>query len=336
MLVASCSGGGDSSPSDDNDGDAVSDTDGDGDQGTDTDGDGGDAVLPEPGPSRSLHFVANPTKEFDYARQSSVPATFGIAEFTLDFWLKLDDGYPVGPTVSGDDQLTNWTSSDNGPYVSADWWWRGNFLLDGHNHAALEQGTFSVQIYGGGRLRWLFGDGSLVGPGNFFGIEEWPASGTPSLLDGLWHQASLVRRYTGMTSATLELWIDGALVASETTNVRTNMQTAYWQSWTGYPTGQQGWVWGAHKQAAIGVIDQYEDFKGRLAEVRFWSRARSTTELANDWKKKTVGNEVGLVGWYRFDEDTGSLACDEQNGTSCWSISRGAPNVWASDGPPLE
>ena len=89
MLVTSCSGGGDSSPADDDDSDAVTDADGDSDSATDTDGDGSGDVLPEPGPSRSLHFVANATKEFDYARQSSVPATGMQDSIQINFFHRI-------------------------------------------------------------------------------------------------------------------------------------------------------------------------------------------------------------------------------------------------------
>lgn len=170
------------------------------------------------------------------------------------------------------------------PYSSGSWWFDGNFLLDGHNNNAccgFSDGTFSLQFYGGGRVRWLFGDGMSAGPGGVWSIGAFPATNTPTLLDGEWHQLTLVRRWSGTSDADLELWIDGALVDSETSTVRTDM-TFWWDTWPGFGA-QAGWFWGTEKQAAIGVLSQYEDYKGLVDEVRFWSRAKSAAEIAQEF-----------------------------------------------------
>ena len=233
-------------------------------------------------------------------------------------WIRPDTSFPVGPTRPEGSlaQRTNWTAADLAPYVASDWWYEGNFLLDGHNNASFGAGTFSLQFYGGGRVRWLFGDGDDPGPGGVFSVGAYPAATHPSLLDGNWHQLALVRRWSGATDARLEIWIDGALVDSETSSVRTNMRQ-WWDAWPGFPAGQAGWFWGAEKQAAIGVLSQYEDYKGLLDELRFWSRAKSPTELAADYAQPVTGSEPGLVGAYSFLEGAGSNVCDRLLATRC-------------------
>ncbi len=284
----------------------------------------------------STEYFVNAATEHDYGEQLTIPAGFGDAEFTMELWLKPNDNFPVGPVSSGSDQLNNWSNVDNMPYGSPSWWYAGNFLLDGHNNAGFGLGTFSLQLYGGGRLRWLFGDGTPGIAGGHWSIGAFPASSTQDLLDGNWHQVSLVRRFVGQQSnAELQLWIDGALVASETSNLRTNMRQ-WFDAWNGFPANQPGWYWGAEKQAAIGSLGQYEDFKGLLAEVRFWSIAKTNTQLMNDWDKVVTGTEQGLVGWFPMNDGAGTSTCDVLDASSCVTLLKMKPGYWASEGPPLQ
>ena len=120
----------------------------------------------------------------------------------------------------------------------------------------------------------FFGDGAWAGPGGHWSVGGYPADGTATLLDGYWHHLTLVRRFVGGDGAQLELWIDGGLVDVELTPVRTDMQS-YWSTWSGFRSGQGGWFFGAEKQAAIGVLSQYEDFKGSIGEMRFWEQGQN-------------------------------------------------------------
>ncbi len=287
------------------------------------------AVSLDAAPS-SLNFIQNAENDHEYGLQTSLPSGFGSAEFTLELWMRPDYSYAVGevrPQGSAQ-QLVNWSSADPEPYSTWDWWFEGNFLLDGHNNTNFEAGTFSLQFHGGGRVRWDFGDGASQ-PGGHWAVQAWPATTTPSILDGNWHQITCVRRWSGATSAELELWIDGALIATETSNLRTNMWTTYWSSWPGFPPGQAGWFWGSEKQAAIGAngITQYEDFKGPFDEMRFWSRAKTVAELQNDWDAPVTGSEPGLIGWYTFSEAAGASSCNDLNSSNCITLINTAPSV---------
>jgi len=284
----------------------------------------------------SINFVENAANDYEYGHQTLIPAGFGSGEFTFEIWLKPNNSYPVGSVNEGTSaQLTNWSNVDAQPYSSSSWWWRGNFLLDGHNNNSFQDGTFSLQFYGGGRVRWDFGDGQNAGPGGHWSVQAYPASSVPSLLDGQWHQVSCVRRWDGGSGAILELWVDGELIATESTPARTNMAATYWDGWTGFPSNGIGWYYGTEKQAAVGVLPQYEDYKGLVDEMRFWSRAKSTGELQNDWSKGVIGSEPGLVGHYTFSNSGATSVCNDLNSSDCMQVFNTDLSNWSFEDPPL-
>ncbi len=287
----------------------------------------------------SVEWFVNAPSDYDYGRQLVLPPGFGAGEFTFELWIRPNNSFGVGSTADGTaGQLTDWSDANNQPYGSSDWWFQGNFLLDGHNNNNnFEDGTFSLQFYAGGRVRWLFGDGPAGLSGGVRSVPSSRASNEPSLLDGQWHQITLVRRWAG-TGATLELWIDGTLIASEPSTRQRDMEATYWASWSGFPTNQRGWYWGAEKQAAIGMRTQYEDYKGRIDEMRFWSRAKTAMEISTGFANPVTGMETGLVGRYGFDEGSGTVACDSlapTTPTRCMTLVNAKTGVWSTDNAPL-
>ncbi|MEU0483315.1 LamG-like jellyroll fold domain-containing protein [Streptosporangium sp. NPDC006013] len=54
-------------------------------------------------------------------------------------------------------------------------------------------------------------------------------------------------------------------------------------------------------------------FKGEIDEVRLWDRARTTEELRRELGHRLIGNEPGLVAYYRFDEGSGTTAYDQSD-----------------------
>ena len=53
-----------------------------------------------------------------------------------------------------------------------------------------------------------------------------------------------------------------------------------------------------------------EDFDGIIDEVRIWNVARTEQQIQNHMDLPLVGNEPGLVGYWRFDERSGQLVTD--------------------------
>jgi hypothetical protein len=293
----------------------------------------------------SIRFLANEPMQYDFGDQSQLPPTFGAGEFTFELWIKPDESFPVGETARGTiGQLTNWTDLDFAPYSRGGWWHPGNWLLDGHsrphgfNDTDSRAGTFSLQFYGGGRLRWMFADDDLVVPvGKVWAVQVGPAHRTPSLLDGKWHHVACVRRWVEDSKARLELWMDGSLIASQVIPQRVNMR----QFWDSLPHPDDppelgGWSWGSEVMTSWNFyFTQYEDYKGLVDEIRFWDRAKSAEELELEWNHRVDGDENGLVGWFPFDEGDGTTVRDRLDPTRTIELHRTRPETWSEEEAPM-
>jgi hypothetical protein len=73
---------------------------------------------------------------------------------------------------------------------------------------------------------------------------------------------------------------------------------------TGAVTAPSGWAIGSRPTNSDRMFD------GRIDEVRLWNRARGAAEIAADFTHALVGNEAGLVGYWRLDDGAGSTATD--------------------------
>jgi Concanavalin A-like lectin/glucanases superfamily len=51
-------------------------------------------------------------------------------------------------------------------------------------------------------------------------------------------------------------------------------------------------------------------FNGYIDEFRIWNVAHTATEIQATMSKTLVGNETGLVGYWKFDETSGTTAAD--------------------------
>lgn len=288
----------------------------------------------------SLRSTDNGANQYEHARLLAIPTGFGQAEFTLELWIRPDNrsAYPAGPCGAGGSVRYNWCTENVPRYSVNCWWCNGNFLLDGVDFAnPPDGGHIALQFYDGGRLRWLLGDGNTAATlDGFWSIGNGPNANNPRLLDGRWHHVALVRRFVGASSSALELWIDGVLVDTETSNRRTNL----WAIWSQYATpGDQytGWFWMAEKQAALGTVGQLEDYKGLMDEVRFWNRAKSASELSTQWRNAVTGSEAGLSGWFDFSSAAGNSVCDRLSGTRCMTLFNTNPanNIVSTETAPL-
>lgn len=254
--------------------------------------------------NRGIRFVENAAADHEYAVHTVLPTNFGSGEFTLKVVITPSQVSTIGQTATGAGRVENWSNENATLYGAADWWFLGNFLLDGHNNASFEDGTCSLQVFNSGRVRWTFGDGAAAGArtGDLHGIQN--PTGV-NILDGGRHIIHCVREFTGASDSTLRLYVDGVEQDTETSTARTNMYTTYWQNWTGFPVGgaQNGWFWGAEKQAALG--DTYADYKGLLEEVAFYSDALSAAEVSADQGPVDTGH-VDYMDHFAFDEGTGS------------------------------
>jgi hypothetical protein len=55
---------------------------------------------------------------------------------------------------------------------------------------------------------------------------------------------------------------------------------------------------------------RFSCFGGYIDEFRVWSVARTASEIMSNYNKAMVGNETGLVGYWQFNEASGTAAAD--------------------------
>lgn len=77
----------------------------------------------------------------------------------------------------------------------------------------------------------------------------------------------------------------------------------------------------------IGQQNNAEYFDGLIDEVRVWNDVRTSTEIADNYQKELVGNEAGLVGYWKFNDS----ALDETSNNNDLTLS-GSPS-YSSDVP---
>lgn len=95
---------------------------------------------------------------------------------------------------------------------------------------------------------------------------------------------------------------------------------------------------GARTNNGSGVAAYY---RGELDEIRFWSTQRTQTQIRDNMCKKLIGNEAGLIGYYTYDNASGTIVSDVQtnvavhNGTATNFAMSGATSNWVTSSAPI-
>jgi hypothetical protein len=76
-----------------------------------------------------------------------------------------------------------------------------------------------------------------------------------------------------------------------------------------------------------------EGLNGAIDEVRIWSVPRTAQQLAQDRTVALMGDETGLVAYYRLDEDTGTTSADASAGGHPLTLY--SSPIWISSGATL-
>ncbi len=75
----------------------------------------------------------------------------------------------------------------------------------------------------------------------------------------------------------------------------------------------------SNSNCRFGVRMGQEYFNGAIDEARIWNVARTQTQIQSSLNRRLVGNESGLIAYYRLDDNTGTTAIDSssngKNGT---------------------
>ena len=74
-------------------------------------------------------------------------------------------------------------------------------------------------------------------------------------------------------------------------------------------------------------------FRGPIDEVRIWNVARSQTAIQAKMYQEIMGNEPGLVGYWRMNEGTGNTAFDQTSNHNDGSLQGGVP--WVASTAPI-
>ena len=74
-------------------------------------------------------------------------------------------------------------------------------------------------------------------------------------------------------------------------------------------------------------------FNGLMDEIRIWNTARSASQIQTNRNRRLVGNESGLVAYYRLDEGSGLTAGDATTNGFTGTLSNGV--AWVSSTIPI-
>ena len=181
-------------------------------------------------------------------------------------------------------------------------------------------------------------------------IECWAKSDNPT---GGTNQHLINRRNTNvgtfaLTKAAANVWnANVRLGAAPGTSINVSAVTAT-TNWTHLAATYDGtlirlYVNGELQQSgsAAGVLDTASFtaynigrntsavayFDGKIDEVRIWNYARTATEIRRDYTRQMIGNEPGLVAYYRLNEGTGTNASDSSGNNNTGSI---ISSTWAT------
>jgi hypothetical protein len=145
-------------------------------------------------------------------------------------------------------------------------------------------------------------DGKVGFDVGFYGVLET----TTTYNDGTWHHISLtVQKNVSGSQDLCTIYVDGISKASST-----NLDVdAYGES--GFTT-QIGYTNSNFPSPSY--------FVGAIDEVKIWNVARTAADVANSYKGCATGTEPGMVGYYKFNEGTGSSVANSVTGAPSGSF----------------
>ena len=92
------------------------------------------------------------------------------------------------------------------------------------------------------------------------------------------------------------------------------------------------WIFGSTRMLA-------EGFDGEIDELRIWNDERTITELEDNLHRPLLGNESNLIGYYKFDQMTGTnlpdVSANRENGTLLSFALSGNTSNWVSSTAPI-
>ena len=112
--------------------------------------------------------------------------------------------------------------------------------------------------------------------------------------DGNWHH--IAATYTSSTGTVL-IYVDGVLVKTES-NANIGATSA-----THSPTIPI-FIGSDAGQTITSSTDR--NFQGSISDVRIWNVVRSAADISNNYRRRLIGNETGLVGYWELNHGNGT------------------------------
>jgi len=148
---------------------------------------------------------------------------------------------------------------------------------------------------------WLLTKRSVCGHASFFnigitngfvyleidqdnnGTNHNDLASTTAVNDGTWHHVALVRSGTSLT-----FYIDGIVSGSKTDSFITSVSNSDNLTIGGFGS----------------TCSSNQNYVGSLDEVRIWNVARTQSQIQASKNTELVGNEIGLITYYNFNQGT--------------------------------
>ncbi len=171
-----------------------------------------------------------------------------------------------------------------------------------------------------GQFRNIFAQGRnlYLGQSNTGTIrvgDSWGNTGVEYPDDNKWHHFAVVRK----TDDT-HLYIDGVLMASKGAKIPSPGPNAKYPS--NFMIGSQ-WFAG-------------EYFDGNIDEIQVWNYAQSKSLIAGYMNMRLLGNELGLVAYYDFEDNEGSSTItDIANGNDATILNADIISGWIASEQPI-
>lgn len=115
---------------------------------------------------------------------------------------------------------------------------------------------------------------------------------TTTYKDSLWHHVAAT--YNSSTGAKI-IYIDGVLSRNDTVTAGFGLLSN--NSVTQLLFGSDDW-------SIVGGADR--QFRGSISDIRIWNVERSATDISNNYRQRLVGNETGLVGYWKLNQGYGT------------------------------
>jgi hypothetical protein len=137
-----------------------------------------------------------------------------------------------------------------------------------------------------------------------------------SITNGQWTHVAATR---DMTTGDITVIINGVMDGTKTTTQKSSLTAP------------------ATITLGADTIDSHY-FNGLIDELRLWNVVRTPADIMGTMHQRLTGNEPGLVGYYRFDEGTGTTAQDRSathGNVTLTSTDAGTPPTWVTSDAPV-